>query len=57
MTTSSNSTGEHPVGRPTPVTAATVTQRPSGMPIHKYGPYEAVDIPDRTADRPDVPGP
>ncbi|MGP3979912.1 2-isopropylmalate synthase [Streptomyces sp. KR80] len=48
MTTSSNSTGEHPVGRPTPVTAATVTQRPSGMPIHKYGPYEAVDIPDRT---------
>ncbi|MFI7312162.1 2-isopropylmalate synthase [Streptomyces hygroscopicus] len=36
------------VGRPTPITAATVTQRPSGMPIHKYGPYEAVDIPDRT---------
>ncbi|WP_431780332.1 2-isopropylmalate synthase [Streptomyces chumphonensis] len=23
-------------------------QQPSGMPIHKYGPYEAVDIPDRT---------
>jgi 2-isopropylmalate synthase len=46
------STSEQPsrpaVGRPTPVTAATVTQRPSGMPIHKYGPYEAVDIPDRT---------
>ncbi|PWI43103.1 2-isopropylmalate synthase [Streptomyces sp. ICBB 8177] len=37
-----------PVGRPTPVTAATVRQRPSGMPIHRYGPYEAVDIPDRT---------
>ncbi|CDR09935.1 2-isopropylmalate synthase [Streptomyces iranensis] len=36
------------VGRPTPITAASVTQRPSGMPIHKYGPYEAVDIPDRT---------
>ncbi|QXE36899.1 2-isopropylmalate synthase [Streptomyces sp. GMY02] len=36
------------VGRPTPVTNATHTQRPSGMPIHKYGPYEAVDIPDRT---------
>ncbi|MBB5117402.1 2-isopropylmalate synthase [Streptomyces eurocidicus] len=36
------------VGRPTPVTAATVTQRPSGMPVHKYGRYEAVDIPDRT---------
>ncbi|MFD7239812.1 2-isopropylmalate synthase [Streptomyces syringium] len=36
------------VGRPTPVTAATVTQKPSGMPIHKYGRYEAVDIPDRT---------
>ncbi|MCC3770066.1 2-isopropylmalate synthase, partial [Streptomyces sp. UNOC14_S4] len=38
----------NPVGRPTPVTAATVTQRPSGMPIHKYGSYEAVDLPDRT---------
>ncbi|OMI38313.1 2-isopropylmalate synthase [Streptomyces sparsogenes] len=37
-----------PVGRRTPITAATVTQRPSGMPIHKYGQYEAVDIPDRT---------
>ncbi len=36
------------VGRPTPVTAATVTQRPSGMPVHKYRPYDAVDIPDRT---------
>ncbi|GAA4679739.1 2-isopropylmalate synthase [Streptomyces chumphonensis] len=23
-------------------------QQPSGMPIHKYGPYEAVHIPDRT---------
>ncbi|MEU1824437.1 2-isopropylmalate synthase [Streptomyces abikoensis] len=36
------------VGRPTPVTAATVTQRPSGMPVHKYRPYGAVEIPGRT---------
>ncbi|MFH8836381.1 2-isopropylmalate synthase [Streptomyces sp. NPDC017868] len=36
------------VSRPTPVTNATHTQQPSGMPIHKYGQYEAVDIPDRT---------
>ncbi|EME96701.1 2-isopropylmalate synthase [Streptomyces mobaraensis NBRC 13819 = DSM 40847] len=36
------------VGRPTPLTAATLTQRPSGMPVHKYGRYEAVDLPDRT---------
>ncbi|GGU40915.1 2-isopropylmalate synthase [Streptomyces lavendofoliae] len=37
-----------PVGRPTPITNATHTQKPSGMPIHKYGRYEAVEIPDRT---------
>ncbi|MFF9397335.1 MULTISPECIES: 2-isopropylmalate synthase [unclassified Streptomyces] len=36
------------VGRPTPITNATGMQQPSGMPIHKYGRYEAVDIPDRT---------
>ncbi|MEV5200959.1 2-isopropylmalate synthase [Streptomyces sp. NPDC053720] len=36
------------VGRPTPVTNATRLQKPSGMPIHKYGSYEAVEIPDRT---------
>ncbi|MCZ0979583.1 2-isopropylmalate synthase [Streptomyces diastatochromogenes] len=36
------------VSRPTPVTNATHTQKPSGMPIHKYGQYEAVTIPDRT---------
>ncbi|MFF2525484.1 2-isopropylmalate synthase [Streptomyces liangshanensis] len=36
------------VGRPTPLTNATHTQKPSGMPIHKYGRYEAVVIPDRT---------
>ncbi|MFJ8583882.1 2-isopropylmalate synthase [Streptomyces sp. NPDC093595] len=36
------------IGRPTPVTNATHLQKPSGMPVHKYGPYEAVDIPDRT---------
>ncbi|MBM9621676.1 2-isopropylmalate synthase [Streptomyces zhihengii] len=36
------------IGRPTPITNTTHTQQPSGMPIHKYGRYEAVDIPDRT---------
>ncbi|MFB6809917.1 MULTISPECIES: 2-isopropylmalate synthase [unclassified Streptomyces] len=36
------------VGRPTPITNATHTQKPSGMPIHKYGRYEQVDIADRT---------
>ncbi|SEF45763.1 2-isopropylmalate synthase [Actinacidiphila yanglinensis] len=36
------------VGRATPITAATVAQRPTAMPIHKYGRYEQVDIPDRT---------
>lgn len=36
------------VGRPTPITNATHTQKSSGMPIHKYGRYEQVDIPDRT---------
>ncbi|MFD3455194.1 2-isopropylmalate synthase [Streptomyces sp. NPDC058691] len=36
------------VGRPTPNTAATVRQRPTSMPVHKYRPYEAVEIPDRT---------
>lgn len=36
------------VGRPTPITNATHTQQTSGMPIHKYGRYEQVDIPDRT---------
>ncbi len=38
----------HRVGRATPITAATVTQRPTAMPIHKYGRYEQVDLPDRT---------
>ncbi|WP_431981636.1 2-isopropylmalate synthase [Streptomyces qinglanensis] len=37
-----------PVGRATPLTAATTRQRPSGMPFHRYGRYEAVDLPDRT---------
>ncbi|MCZ4121363.1 2-isopropylmalate synthase [Streptomyces sp. H39-S7] len=36
------------VGRPTPITAASVRQRPTAMPIHKYAPYDAVDISDRT---------
>ncbi|MFI9105922.1 2-isopropylmalate synthase [Streptomyces fildesensis] len=35
------------VGRPTPITAASVRQRPTSMPIHKYAPYDAVDIADR----------
>ncbi|OKK19477.1 2-isopropylmalate synthase [Streptomyces sp. CB00455] len=35
-------------GRPTPITNATHTQQPSGMPVHKYGFYEQVAIPDRT---------
>ncbi|WP_327189239.1 2-isopropylmalate synthase [Streptomyces xinghaiensis] len=48
MSSSQHVTGHRPVGRTTPVTAATVSQRPSGMPMHKYGPYEAVAIPDRT---------
>ncbi|SOD64452.1 2-isopropylmalate synthase [Streptomyces zhaozhouensis] len=37
-----------PANQPTPQTNATGTQRPSGMPIHRYRPFEAVDIPDRT---------
>ncbi|OII70022.1 MULTISPECIES: 2-isopropylmalate synthase [unclassified Streptomyces] len=37
-----------PVGRRTPVTNATHTQQPSGMPIHKYRGYEQVVLPDRT---------
>ncbi|MFZ4301154.1 2-isopropylmalate synthase [Streptomyces cinereoruber] len=36
------------IGRPTPVTNEAPLQKPSGMPIHKYGRYEAVEIPDRT---------
>ncbi|WP_351236999.1 2-isopropylmalate synthase [Streptomyces sp. NPDC002133] len=36
------------IGRPTPITNTTHAQKPSGMPIHKYGRYEAVSIPDRT---------
>ncbi|RSS79325.1 2-isopropylmalate synthase [Streptomyces sp. WAC06614] len=36
------------IGRPTPITNATHTQKPSGMAIHKYGVYEQVDLPDRT---------
>ncbi|MET7298449.1 2-isopropylmalate synthase [Embleya sp. NPDC005575] len=34
--------------RPTPITASSVTQQPSGMPIHKYKPFQGVDLPDRT---------
>jgi 2-isopropylmalate synthase len=36
------------IGRPTPVTNGTHTQRASGMPIHKYRPFEAVELPGRT---------
>jgi 2-isopropylmalate synthase len=36
------------VGRATPITAATVTQRATAMPVHKYGRYEQVDLPGRT---------
>ncbi|MYS87253.1 2-isopropylmalate synthase [Embleya scabrispora] len=36
------------VNRPTPITASSVTQQPSGMPIHKYKPFRGVDLPDRT---------
>ncbi|MFH8632742.1 2-isopropylmalate synthase [Streptomyces lydicus] len=46
--TNPSSPAAHAVGRRTPLTNATQLQRPSGMPIHKYGRYEAVDIPDRT---------
>jgi 2-isopropylmalate synthase len=41
-------TSQNRVGRATPITAATASQRPTAMPIHKYGRYEQVDIPDRT---------
>ncbi|NGN69042.1 2-isopropylmalate synthase [Streptomyces sp. A7024] len=34
--------------KPTPITNATAMQQPSGMPTHRYGQYDAVDIPDRT---------
>ncbi|GAB2884154.1 2-isopropylmalate synthase [Streptomyces mayteni] len=34
-------------GKPTPLTNATVRQQASGMPIHRYRPFEAVEIADR----------
>ncbi|MFD8324734.1 2-isopropylmalate synthase [Streptomyces lydicus] len=46
--TNPSSPAANAVGRRTPLTNASRLQRPSGMPIHKYGRYEAVDIPDRT---------
>ncbi|MCX5201309.1 2-isopropylmalate synthase [Streptomyces sp. NBC_00237] len=46
--TPQQSASERSVGNPTPVTNAVHFQRPSGMPVHKYGRYDAVDIPDRT---------
>ncbi|BAJ28360.1 MULTISPECIES: 2-isopropylmalate synthase [Kitasatospora] len=36
------------VDRPTPITAATVQQKPSGMPFRRYVPFGTVDLPDRT---------
>ncbi|MCX4726666.1 2-isopropylmalate synthase [Streptomyces sp. NBC_00963] len=36
------------MSHPTPITNATRMQKPSGMPVHKYGQYEAVEIPDRS---------
>jgi len=36
------------IDRPTPITARTVQQQPSGMPFHRYVPFGAVDLPDRT---------
>ncbi|MFJ5232151.1 2-isopropylmalate synthase [Kitasatospora sp. NPDC088391] len=36
------------VDRPTPITAATVQQKPSGMPFERYVPFGTVDLPDRT---------
>ncbi|MEU3496651.1 2-isopropylmalate synthase [Kitasatospora cineracea] len=36
------------VDRPTPITAGTVQQKPSGMPFQRYVPFGTVDLPDRT---------
>ncbi|GAA2743588.1 MULTISPECIES: 2-isopropylmalate synthase [Kitasatospora] len=36
------------IDRPTPITAASVLQKPSGMPFHRYVPFGTVDLPDRT---------
>ncbi|MEV3873517.1 2-isopropylmalate synthase [Streptomyces sp. NPDC049906] len=40
--------GRAPVGRATPITNATHLQRATTMPIHRYRPYEQVDIADRS---------
>ncbi|MGF1426013.1 2-isopropylmalate synthase [Kitasatospora sp. LaBMicrA B282] len=36
------------IDRPTPITAATVRQQPSGMPFQRYLPFGTVDLADRT---------
>ncbi|MFE9423431.1 2-isopropylmalate synthase [Kitasatospora sp. NPDC006697] len=36
------------IERPTPITAASVRQQPSGMPFQRYIPFGTVDLPDRT---------
>jgi 2-isopropylmalate synthase len=45
---SSNQPAANRVGRSTPITTATHTQRATAMPIRKYSGYEQVDLPDRT---------
>ncbi|WP_371481620.1 2-isopropylmalate synthase [Kitasatospora sp. NBC_00315] len=44
----SNSAGRVFIDRPTPITAATVQQKPSGMPYGRYVPFGTIDLPDRT---------
>jgi len=34
--------------RPTPITASSVRQKPSGMPFERYVPFGTIDLPDRT---------
>ncbi|WP_441246185.1 2-isopropylmalate synthase [Kitasatospora sp. McL0602] len=34
--------------RPTPITASSVRQQPSGMPFGRYVPFGTIDLPDRT---------
>ncbi|GAA1971573.1 2-isopropylmalate synthase [Kitasatospora viridis] len=36
------------IERPTPITADSVRQQPSGMPFQRYVPFGSVDLPDRT---------
>ncbi|MFD0261413.1 2-isopropylmalate synthase [Kitasatospora indigofera] len=36
------------IDRPTPITASSVQQKPSGMPFGRYVPFGTIDLPDRT---------